>query len=329
MFPSGPPRKIALIRIGKIGDLIVTNFAIRRMRLAFPDAHILLVTSPINRELMQYSKDVDEVCYYRKGADLLRVLLRLRLFKADLLMDFNDNRSSTSTAILRFAGAREKVGFVFGNERWLTIPVPCPKEESMHISQRLRLLPESIGLTFEESEIHPMLTPGEQELKDVREYLAGTTSNDRTIIALNLSAGNPNRYWQTEKWQQGMKEIHLGDPAVVFLLLHAQRDMVLARQVADCDCPVLLPPHTSFHHFAAYISCSHVLITPDTSAVHVGCAFQIPLIGLYPAVEWNFQRWRPIGTLSETVRPESGLVTDIPAKPVIEAYARLRSRMMN
>lgn len=328
MVASEPLRKIALIRIGKIGDLIVTNFAIRKMRLAFPHAHILLVTLPINMELMKYSKDVDEVCYFHKGADLLRVILRLRKFRADLLMDFNDNRSSTSTAILRFGGARVKVGFMFGNEQWLTLPVICPPEESMHISQRLRMLPEAIKLTFADSEIHPSLTLGERELMEVKEHLRRMNPNNQGVVALNLSAGDPNRYWQPKKWQQLMREIHLRDPTVLFLLLHASRDAALAKEVAGQQYPVVFPAHSSFHHFAAYISCANILISPDTSAIHVACAFRIPLVGLYPAVEWNFQRWRPIGTLSETVRPKEGLVPDIQVEQVIEAYASLRRRML-
>ena len=328
MFSGDSLRTIALVRIGKIGDLIVTNFAIRKIRLAFPHAHILLVTLPRNKELLKYSKDVDEVVYFHKGVDLLRVLLRLRMLRADLLIDFNDNRSSTSAAILRFGGASVKVGFVFDNKQWLTVPVNCPPKESVHISQRLRMLPEAIGMTFDDSEIHPSLTLGVQELMEVKSNLQQVNAKNRNIIALNLSAGDSSRYWQTEKWHRLMREIQLRDPGAVFLLLHASRDTALAKEVAEQQCPIVFPSHTSFQHFAAYISCASIQISPDTSAIHIGCAFRIPLIGLYPAVEWNFQRWRPMGTLHETVRPKEGLVPDIQVDQVIEAYQNLRRRML-
>ena len=99
------------------------------------------------------------------------------------------------------------------------------------------------------------------------------------------------------------------------------------KKSADYERILFFPAHTSFHHFVAYISCADILISPDTSAIHIACAFRIPLVGLYPAVEWNFQRWRPVGTLSETVRPKDGLVPDIQAEEVIDAYTKLRNQM--
>ena len=166
-------KKIVLVRIGKTGDLIVSNFAIRKLRGAFPRARILLVTLPRNRELLQYSTDFDQARFFHKGLDLLNLILMLRNFKADLLLDFNDNPSTTSTLITRYGGAKIKVGFEFEkSRRFLTIPVTCPPRETSHITERLRKIPEAIGLSFDDDEIHPSMTIGERELDEVKKHLA-------------------------------------------------------------------------------------------------------------------------------------------------------------
>jgi heptosyltransferase-3 len=319
-------KRIALVRIGKIGDLIVTNFAIRKVRATFPSALILLVTLPRNRKLLQYSKDVDRIRFFHKSVDILPLLLTLRHFHADLLLDFNDNPSSTSALIARYSGSMLKVGFEFPNNRsFLSVGVECPVKEHSHITQRLRKIPEAIGIRFEESEIVPSMTLGEREASDVSRHLATIRRSSGLLIAVNVSAGDPGRYWPVDRWKQLLSAISVENQTAQFILLCAPGDENITAEAGSVlpSSRVLFPAHRTFHHFAAYIAKSQLLLSPDTAAVHIASAFGVPVVGLYPAVEWNFQSWRPIGTLYEAIRPREGLVSEIAVGEVIDAYHRL------
>jgi ADP-heptose:LPS heptosyltransferase len=321
--------RILLIRIGKIGDLIVCNFVFRKIRASFPDATIMLVTLPRNRELLRFNRTVDRLRYFRKGLDILPLILEVRSFRPDLVLDFNDNPSRTSTMLARFCPAPVKVGFAFAaNRRYLTLPVECPSKEDTHITDRLRLIPQAIGLTFEPAEVVPSMDLDTRAAESVRRQMEGLRKKGGRIVAVNLSAGHPSRYWQTGKWCELLAEIGAVSPCQ-FVLLAARGEEDLAATVGARlpSARYLIPGTLNFHHFAAYIAQSDLLISPDTSAIHIADAFHIPVVGLYPAVEWNFRSWHPTSTGSVAVRPPSGDVGDIGVREVMEAYLRLEKHL--
>jgi heptosyltransferase III len=323
-------KRIVLIRLGKIGDLIVCNFVFRKMRASFPGATIMLVTLPRNRELLRYNHNVDRVLYYHNGIDILPLIVRLRVFKPDLFLDFNDNSSSTSAMLARFCTAPVKVGFAFpGNRPYLTHPVECPAKDKTHITERLGRIPEAIGLSFAPEEMVPSMELGRQEADEVHRRLEAVGGGDLRLVSVNLSAGDPSRYWQTGKWCQLLAQIAAAGPPTLFILLTAPGEEDLASKVTG-ELPSLrfsCPERLGFHHFAAFIAQSSLLLSPDTSAIHIAAAYHVPVIGLYPAVEWNYRSWRPVGTASVVVRPAEGDVGNIGVHEVMEAYLSLESRL--
>jgi ADP-heptose:LPS heptosyltransferase len=321
---AGPVRRIVIVRIGKIGDLIVSSFVIRKIRHAFPDARIVLVTLPRTRELLRYDRTVDKVFYVRGGVDLLPLVLRINAFRPDLLVDLNDHPSTTSTLISRLCPARVRVGFAFPGKR-LSHPLACPPLDRTHITERLRLIPEALGLSFTPDEVRPTLDLGPDEAEEMRRSIQPLRDGRTRFVAANLSAGDPNRYWPIDRWKTLLQHASShGDP-VVFILLTAPGEERLGEELRRAlpSLRFFVPAGRSFHHFAACIAQSDLLISPDTSAVHIASAFRVPVLALYPAVEWNYVSWRPWGTKNEVVRPAEGFVGDIRVESVTSAYDRL------
>ena len=113
----------------------------------------------------------------------------------------------------------------------------------------------------------------------------------------------------------------------ILLTAHGEEDLALKISGQLPSLRFFCPGRVGFHHFAAYIARSGLLVSPDTSAVHIAASFRVPVIGLYPAVEWNYQSWRPVGTASVAVRPAEGDVGNIEVHEVIQAYRSLESRL--
>lgn len=321
-------KKIAIIRIGKIGDLIVSNFALHKIRTTFPQAHILLVTLPRVAELLQYSTDFNEIKYFKRGFDLVRLLAFLRSYKADLLIDFNDNPSGTSKYIAQFSNAKYKIAFDFDkNTKYLTTAVSCPDREQTHIMDRIRLIPEAMGLTFEKNEIRPMLHIGTKEMANVQRQIQRANPKGKPLIAVNLSAGEKSRYWKVDYWWKLLMDIRRVEKDVMFILLSAPTDAHIAKDVGTpfSSDNIMYPAYTDFHSFASYIALSDLLISPDTSAIHIACAKSIPLIGLYPAIAWNYSSWHPVNTKFQAVKSDFGDVSNISPQKVFDAYCQIRS----
>jgi ADP-heptose:LPS heptosyltransferase len=245
------------------------------------------------------------------------------------MLDFNDHPSTTSALLARFGRATYRVGFAFPrNSAFLTHAVDCPSHERTHITERLRKIPEAIGLEIKPAEIVPHIALGAEERDEAAAALKAKAGS-RPAIAVNVSAGHPSRYWQTEKWNAFLRQAMLLNPTWVFVVLRAPGDAIDLDRIVE-GVPgerILIPAELGFHLFASYISLSRLLISPDTSAVHIASAFKVPVLGLYPAVHWNLVSWHPIGTEYEVVTPSSGLVPEIGVEAVVRGFQRLVERI--
>jgi ADP-heptose:LPS heptosyltransferase len=64
----------------------------------------------------------------------------------------------------------------------------------------------------------------------------------------------------------------------------------------------------------------NVVVTPDTSMVHIASAFNIPQIALFPSVEWNLRKFRPLSDSSIVIQPKPGeQLATIPVDDVVKA----------
>ena len=80
----------------------------------------------------------------------------------------------------------------------------------------------------------------------------------------------------------------------------------------------------TIRHAIAALAGAAIVVTPDTSVVHIAAAFDTPIVALYPNVEWNLKKFRPLSTRAEVVQPDDAQAfADIPAARVIAALRRV------
>jgi ADP-heptose:LPS heptosyltransferase len=86
------------------------------------------------------------------------------------------------------------------------------------------------------------------------------------------------------------------------------------------------PEGYSIHEVSALLAGLDMLISPDTSLVHIARSFGVPVLGMYPRPEWNLNRWRPYGQAEGVVMSgDDGNIFDITPEQMIEGYRALRS----
>jgi ADP-heptose:LPS heptosyltransferase len=64
-------------------------------------------------------------------------------------------------------------------------------------------------------------------------------------------------------------------------------------------------------------------VTPDTSAVHLAAAFNIPSVVLFVQSNKDLRVWEPYGSLSESVITDIDDLETIPLEGVTRAFSRL------
>jgi ADP-heptose:LPS heptosyltransferase len=304
---------LLFVRLGKLGDLMAATWLFRLARQQAPHLKIGALVLPRVRELVAFEPSLDTAHTWRPF--LLPALTCQLRGRWDLLVDLNDGASRSSALAARlFAPGRSLAFQRAGHERAFDGTVATPPAHESHVLDRLGCMATALGLRWSPKDLRPAVGLDPKADAAVARLLAARTPKKGLRIAFNLSAGHASRYWGEENWKALAQHLLHKLPKAQLLLLHTPQDRALADRVAQ-GIPQgrrIEPMGSSLQVFLASIKHSHLLVSPDTSAVHAAGAFKIPLVALYPEAAWNFASWAPKGCRHLALRSPHGGVGQIP-----------------
>jgi ADP-heptose:LPS heptosyltransferase len=316
----GPTGGVLILRLGKLGDMMVTAALFRALRRAHPRARLGLVTLPRSLEFSRAFKELDEVHAWRPVA-LPLLALRLR-GRWDWMLDLNELPSSRSRLARTLFKSRRNAVFASAGERaarGADLVMDAPPKESSHVLDRMAAAARALGLRAPAGGFTPLVPLDPGALSRARGEAA-----QGLRVALNLSAGHPSRYWPQDRWLGLAQALIEADPRVSLQILHDQRDLGLARSLASRLPAGRLRPYEGkgLWDFLLAIPANRLLISPDTSAVHAAGALGVPVLGLYPEPAWNLAGWGPRGPGDIALKSTDGGLQGLPLESVRAAALR-------
>ena len=326
MIELSGKKRILIVRLGKIGDTIIASSVFFEWKKLFPENHLTLVTLDKNEDVLKYNKDLDEIYFFKNRVQLFFQILRLRSENFDLLVDLNDDPSTTSVLLRKYIKAAATAGFKFSEINTPDMSIDRPPKTETHIIERAKVLLKNLNNKFDNSDLKPIIYLGEIESHVVNEALQKFRDNKK-IISVNISAGAPIRYWPEKKWIELINRICEESVDWLFIILSEKRDeqlkeLILKRIVTTRS---IQATFDSFQYYAAYIKNSDLLITPDTAAVHIASAFNVPVIAIYPNYEWNFISWQPLSTHFRSIKAKEENISNVSVDEVYQSFISLTS----
>lgn len=319
-------KRILILRLGKIGDIIIASSVFFEWKKLFPENHITLVTLDKNKDVLKYNKDLDRIYFVKNRAQLFFQIIKLRSEKFDLLVDLNDDPSTTSSLLRKYIKATTTAGFKFSDNSTPDVSIDQPLKTETHIIDRVKSLLKNLNSEFNNSNLKPILYLGENESSIVNEAIQKYRGNKK-IISINISAGAPIRYWPEKKWVELINRICEYSTNWLFIILSEKSDEQLKELILQQINTNRIIPVTfySFQHYASYIKYSDVLITPDTAAVHIASAFNVPVIAIFPNYEWNFISWQPLSTHFRAIKAKEENISNVSVDEVYQSFISLTS----
>ena len=261
-----------------------------------PGAAPLLANNPAIRNLIVYDKRGRD----RGVAGFVRLARRLR--SARYTHAYLAQGSIRSAGLVLAAGIGERIGFeTSAGRRLYTARVPYIENEH-HATRLLRLAARDEALTPEAT--RPRLYPGEDERRAVDALLSRHGWSGEPFIALA-----PGSVWATKRWPQYAELAAELDAPLAIVGSDADRDLAadIARQAKSraIDCTGAL----SLLGSAELIARARVLVTNDSSPLHLASAMGTPTVAIFgPTVpEFGFgplaPRSRVLGLSALTCRP--------------------------
>jgi lipopolysaccharide heptosyltransferase II len=302
------PARILLLRLERIGDLLMVLDAIAAARATWPDAEVDLAVGSWNAPLAACLPDISRVHVLdvpwlaREGTGqswpaLVQHARAWRTHRYDLVVNFEPDIRSNLLAWL--TGAPRRLGYwTGGGGAWLTDPLAYAAQS--HVSENaLDLLRHASGGSLATPADGPRLVP---DAKARAAAEAIVLPADRRLIGMHVAGGRESKQWHLARFADVGRAL-AGDDATTLVLTGGSGDRALVNQVrtALADAPVIDAAGVlDLPATAALLARLDVLITGDTGPMHLAAAVGTPVVALFGPSDPR--RYGPLGARQRVLR---------------------------
>ena len=311
-----PFHKILLLRMERIGDLLMAVPAITALHTRAPDAELHLVVGSWNEKLARLIPGITRIetldpawlTRDTPGATALELVRRTASWRAagfDLAVNFEPD--IRTNGLLALSGAPHRVGFhTGGGGAFLTSALPY--DTTAHTATNtLRLvdtmLPSRPGQVGDAA----VLEPAGLEVPDVarQEVAARLAHAGPVVIGINPSCGRRLKQWDPGRFGQVATRLARAHDATV-ALVGAPEDRPLVNAVMAAvpeDVRVVdLVVQQDLVGLAALCERLTLLITGDTGPMHLAAAVGTPIVAIFGPSDPR--RYAPLAPNVRVVRAE-------------------------
>ncbi len=327
-----PPRRILLLRLERIGDLLMTLAAIRAVRHLAPDAEIDLVVGSWNEPLARLVSEVTRVetldlpwlARGAAGADYGALVTRAGGWRSrgyDLAINFEGD--IRSHGLMRLSGARRRVGFdQAGGGPLLTDRVA--HDPRRHVADNVLTLVERAFDRPAESLPRPLTPEGDAQSRltipdsaraaaraMAAQLAVDAAALDRPWLAVHAPGGRLVKQWPVERFVEAASALARRMNATVVLTGGPDDGEIVTRMTASLTAAGIatIPFHgtADLVLLAALLGQCRMLLTGDTGPMHVAAAVGTPVVAVFgPSMPW---RYGPLVRQHRVVR------VDLPCSP--------------
>ncbi|CAH5268489.1 glycosyltransferase family 9 protein [Serratia marcescens] len=154
-----------------------------------------------------------------------------------------------------------------------------------HVTKATALVAHAVGINLKNRRDYDLHIPDDITF-EVREYLSGW--KDKIKIVINAFTGSPERNLSKEQVARLVDMLNKKSKNIKLIILDHRREL-------DVSLPdsAVINPFDSLHHVMALIREVDMIISPDTSIVHISAAWNKALICVYKNVTDNNDLWGP------------------------------------
>lgn len=304
------PRRILVIMLRRIGDVVLSTPAARALRRAFPAASIDFLAEPPAHEILEGLPFLDRVLVYGEGgrpasslAAHARWALRLRRERYDWVVDLMGNPRSATLAALSGAAVRAGPGHVAHrwayNRRMARSPEPC-----YSALEKIRML-RSIGVEADEGDWLPelRLPPGAEA--GAREALARAgLPEGGPLVGLAPASRRETRRWPESSYAELGRQLRERRGARLLVFWGPGEEALAERVARGIGARAAPSPRTgSLKELAALLGLCRLVVTNCNGPKHLAVARGVPTLTIHGSSDPA--AWTPPDPRHQVIREES------------------------
>jgi len=306
-------RKILLIKLSAVGDVVHTIPVLNKLRRRYPSAQLDWLVTPAIAELLRHHPAITNIIEFEREAwstpwrlapfaSYARLAAKLRAAAYDLVVDMHGQFRTAGLTLV--TGAPARIGFDRPRARvWDASPRKFPEQARKHAWQGAR---EGSWVAYTHHIPVPTL-----DLHAVDRYLnvgpilgldrdpadfsfpipQSALSRADALLAEHCAEHPdivimaPGTIWETKRWgSDKFAEVagHFLSKGFAVILTGSQRERVVCEEVAALAPGVIdLAGMTTLSELAALIRRSTISITNDSGPMHLAAALDRPVISIF------------------------------------------------
>ena len=319
-------KNILFLRYDRIGDMVITTAVFRELKLAFPHCNISVLASKSNKGVLVNNPYIDKIIINYKNnlfGDLCS-LLKLRKQKIDVCVEFDHSVVPHAIIRLRIINPKKIISVVkdgrYGvtGDKLLMYDYYTEKPKNTHFRDIWLKTLTPFGVK-PKSNGYDLFVSDKKEKSALR-FLKQHSSD--CLIGINLEGAVKGKKIQKTELAQICKGINDANDNIQIIVLTLPKNLQkISKLVKEMRLDYVVPSYKTrtILDVAALIKNLDIVITPDTSIVHIASAFNKPIVTIHEHNQDSYQLFSPTSSLNRTVfSPKKDSIVGFNVAKVIE-----------
>ena len=325
-FDIHKAENVLFLRYDRIGDMVITTPVFREIKLVYPHIKITVIASTANQDVLTNNPYVDNIITNHKNNLLsdLSSLLKLRKQKFDVCIEFD--HSVIPHAIIRLKVIKpKKVISVKKDGRYgvdgselLMYDFYTEKPSNAHFRDIWLATLKPFGVKPKSNVYDLFITDTQQ--KQAQNFIKQYSS--KFLVGINLEGAVKGKKIKfSELWQicQGLHKANNNIQVIILTTPGNLQSIYEKVTESSLDYVVTSYKTDTILDAAALISQLGLIITPDTSIVHIASAFNKPIVTIHENNQDSYQLFAPTSDINKTVfSPKKDTLEGYDVQKVIE-----------
>jgi ADP-heptose:LPS heptosyltransferase len=294
-----PVKKILVIQLGDIGDVVWAIPTYWALKAAFPQASLSVLVRNNYGDFLVDDNHIDKIFTVNSESVLssLQLLRKLRREKIDLLFDLRADDRGAYTSF--FSGAKIRAAMYYGRLSWrnrlFTHLVESPNVDKKTLGAAQQSLRIINGFGIKETASIPQIFVNEKVKEKISDFLSKEKVEQKNgWISMNPFSRWSYKEWGIDKWRKLSLFIWQTYKMPTIITGSIEERKRSDELVTGSNCPIHnFAGMTSLREMAALLQMSRLHIGVDSAAPHIAAAVGTPTLTIYGPSDWR--EWAPTG----------------------------------
>lgn len=284
-------RKILCIKPRGIGDIVLSTIILENLKAHYKNASIDYLTEDFAKSSVENNPLVNNVLTMGKTEFALKVALRVRKEKYDIILDLWSNPRTAQITFL--SGVKYRVGFAYRGRKYAyNILATSGRGENHSAEHNLEIL-KPINVPVISKRVSYFIS--EQDDNFGKEFIRTNFNKGENVIGIIPAGGWASKRCDASKWVEICNTIKKKYKAK-FLILWGPGDEKDANYIKEnLKNNAVIAPKTNLNSMNGLIKNCDLIIANDSGPMHISAALGKPTLGIFgPTNPKNHGPYSPI-----------------------------------